>query len=349
MKRLKQFLRRSTARDQIELAAADWVARRDGGLAPEDETALARWQDADPRHREAFAESERIWRLLNAPHDSGRSSAVLRTIAQRREAQRRHRVRFVTGGALAALVVLAWGTFARRPSASDLPTEPTVTIRPDHQVLPDGSVVEINAGAEIAVAYTSERREVRLLRGEALFSVKHNPARPFVVVADGVAVRAVGTAFVVRAGASNVNVLVTEGKVAVERAADGLNLIEDTRFAPESLRDRPVVKAGQRVAISVADQPSLAVPAPVSGDEISAALAWRQRRVEFSRSTLAEAAALFNRENTVKIELADDLTSQMRISGVFWTDDPEGFSRLLASVLGLTVTRTEPERITLRK
>jgi transmembrane sensor len=60
---------------------------------------------------------------------------------------------------------------------------------------------------------------VVLERGEAHFQVAKNPARPFVVVARGVEIRAVGTAFSVGLESTRVEVLVTEGQVAVETAS----------------------------------------------------------------------------------------------------------------------------------
>ena len=64
----------------------------------------------------------------------------------------------------------------------------------ESRALDDGTVVELNGGAEIEVQFTAAERRLRLVRGEAHFQVAKNPLRPFVVEAGGVAVRAVGTA-----------------------------------------------------------------------------------------------------------------------------------------------------------
>jgi ferric-dicitrate binding protein FerR (iron transport regulator) len=109
----------------------------------------------------------------------------------------------------------------REPTAGS-----TVVRRPDVQKLPDGTRVELNAGTEFVVEFTPGVRAVRLVRGEALFAVPKNPARPFVVGAGAVSVRAVGTAFAVRHGAAVVGVLVTEGRIAVERT--GGDVVSET-------------------------------------------------------------------------------------------------------------------------
>src|SRR3546814_17986320 len=64
-------------------------------------------------------------------------------------------------------------------------------------------------------------RRVILRRGEASFEVAHNVQRPFVVSAEGLDVRAVGTAFVVGIEDGGVEVTVEEGVVAVGGAARG--------------------------------------------------------------------------------------------------------------------------------
>jgi transmembrane sensor len=70
--------------------------------------------------------------------------------------------------------------------------------------------------------------------------------------------------------------------------------------------------------------------------------------VEFTDTPLSEAIALFNRENQLSLSLADETTAKLRITGVFWTDDPEGFARLLDSSLGIK-SRSSPGHIVLGK
>src|SRR5690606_34664860 len=84
--------------------------------------------------------------------------------------------------------------------------------------LPDGSQAQLNTGTEMEIAFGGGARQVRLLRGEAMFDVAHDATSPFIVFADGSAVRAVGTAFSVRTG-DGLDVIVTEGVVELYVAA----------------------------------------------------------------------------------------------------------------------------------
>ena len=97
----------------------------------------------------------------------------------------------------------------------------TTAGRYERVVLDDGSVLELYGDTSAEVRLAPAERRVRLARGEAHVTVVRDATRPFVVEAGGVAARTVGTAFNVRLGAREVEVLVTEGKVSVAKNAGG--------------------------------------------------------------------------------------------------------------------------------
>jgi transmembrane sensor len=185
------------------------------------------------------------------------------------------------------------------------------------------------------------------LRGAAHFAVSKDPLRPFVVSASAVEVRAVGTAFVVAFAAREVDVLVTEGQVAVAHAPSPLVSVPDAP-APEPVR--VLVEARSRVTMPL-DTPPAVLPEvmPVTDSEIARTLAWRSKRVEFSGARLVEALALFNRQNRLQLSLGDRPSGELRVSGIFWSDDPEGFTRLLEGSFGLRAERRSDTEITLRR
>lgn len=64
--------------------------------------------------------------------------------------------------------------------------------------LADGSIVQLAPKSAIAVDYNDARRDVRLLKGEAFFTVTPNRHRPFRVIGAQATVTVLGTAFDVR-------------------------------------------------------------------------------------------------------------------------------------------------------
>jgi transmembrane sensor len=332
---------------EIHDTAADWIARRDAGLSSAETAELNAWLSTDTQHAAVFAELEAAWANFNLPRREGRGEALFQAISDRAaQARRRHRrvAAYATAG-LAAAAALAFAFLPKNPLPAA--AAPSIALRPDRQVLPDGSSVELNAGAQLAVEFTPEKRAVLLMRGEALFDVVKDPARPFVVAAGQIEVRAVGTAFTVRHAHDEVAVLVTEGEVAVDRVGTSL---DNVPLGASAIIPKPIyLPAGRKVAVPFDRGVAMPEATDVSLEEVAEALAWRSRRVEFTSTPLSEAVALFNRQAGMRLVLGDDVTGALRITGVFWTNDPEGFSRLLASSLGLRADTDAQGRIVLRQ
>ena len=86
-----------------------------------------------------------------------------------------------------------------------------------HLILSDGTKVWVNSASQLVYPeFFGDSREVKL-KGEAYFEVIHDAARPFIVHADGMAVRVLGTEFNVNTcrGQGEQTVLV-KGKVEVD-------------------------------------------------------------------------------------------------------------------------------------
>ena len=197
------------------------------------------------------------------------------------------------------------------------------------------------AGADIAVEFTTAERMVRLLRGTGLFTVQKDGSRPFVVTVRGVSVRAGGTEFCVRSDPNELDVLVTEGRIAVERPPVGTGLVGTSGISVPA-----VVNAGHGLSLPWHDPAAGIQMRAVSPQAMQAALAWRTMRVEFTEVPLKEIVRLFNDVNAVRFEVAPE-AADLRISGIYWLDDPEGFSRLVESSAGLRAIHQTTRRILL--
>jgi transmembrane sensor len=292
-----------------------------------------------------LAELERAWDTISYPGRVGHEDGAKHRLLAFRRTRRRKSI--VAAGciglaAAAALMVGLSPSFSLRMGSA--PRAATMTVCPDRQLLPDGSAIERNAQTDIEVEYTPQERRVRLLRGEALFTVVSDPSRPFLVVAGGVETRAVGTEFSVRFAPTAVNVLVIEGEVAVSNIASATEVETGTAQSSHlSAQMEPVyVVAGKHVVMAV-DVPRLMVPEikVMKAEEMAAALAWRGKRIEFTRTPLSQVAEIFNRQNDLQLSIEDPATRDLRITGVFWADDPEGLVRLLQSGFEITSERSD--------
>jgi transmembrane sensor len=89
--------------------------------------------------------------------------------------------------------------------------------RPRTDTLPDGTVVTLNRGAALTIVGGSVEKGLTVrLRGEGFFSVRHDPARTFVVQIGAVAVKVLGTSFELNGdGDDSIELIVETGAVRV--------------------------------------------------------------------------------------------------------------------------------------
>jgi transmembrane sensor len=311
---------------EIEQAAADWVARQDRGpLSDAEEQQLKQWAAADTRHAGAYARAL----ALNLHLD--RVAALGANFATKPEGAAmptRRRVMAVAAGAIAASVAgIGVFTVNRRGAGPLAPPIATAKGAVRQLALQEGSHITLNTMTEIRPELTASLRKIDLLQGEALFDVAKDAARPFIVYAGDISVRAVGTSFTVRrVGPDAIKLLVTEGIVEVSRKDEILGRVH----------------AGIEFAVD-----AVATPVITNLDEsqVSGALSWRQGKLDLKGLTLKEAAEEFSRYSDLKIRVDDPSIANMHITGVYATNDPAGFAQNAALSLGLKSIRQGNEVI----
>ncbi len=335
----------SPSDDAIHTAAATWLCEREEGFAPGRAEAFADWRAADPRHEAAVVSTERAMELI------AEMPAVRAELTARLEVAARPPGRVVRWAAfrppawaagLAAALVLAGGLWWLQAARAAAPLRFATTAAHQEQIaLNDGSVVNLNASSEVRVRLTANERRVTLANGEAHFAVAHDMARPFVVTAAGVSVRAVGTAFNVRVGDAGIEVLVTEGKVEVTR---------DASLAATPLpAERSQLVAGERVAIPRAAAVAPAKIERVSAEMLRASSQWHSAVITFYDLPLRTVVGQFNRRNSLQLVLADAELGARKIGGTFAVDQVEAFVRLLEQDGDVVAKRRGASEIVLRR
>ena len=315
----------------IEDAAIAWLTARDDGFSPAREREFAHWLRTDPRHAATVARLEQTLGLLgelpefrsdiNTAFDRAAPVVAFPPATAEQPALAlapRSRSRSLAWAGLAA--ALALGSFvgwrALQPSPEIHFT--TTVAGYERARLDDGSTLELNAASAVRVQFTAAERHVQLESGEAHFAVAHDTARPFIVSAGGIAVRAVGTAFNVRyIAGGDIEVTVTEGKVRVGQSGPASSAAESA----------PLVSAGQRIVLPHhAPPPTVEQVDPAT---LRAALAWQSRLADFAEAPLADVIARFNARSRIQLLIADEPLADRRIGGTFALDEAEVFVRLL--------------------
>ncbi|MBV7537513.1 FecR domain-containing protein [Duganella sp. sic0402] len=320
---------------ELDRQALDWFARRQRVFTPEEEREFDAWLRADPAHRQALQRWHADWTQLDALPADGIAQLRRRLTADLHAEQsasahavspaRRHWLMAMAPRAALAGVtliaagggLLAWNEWRQQPLyAADFTTP-----RGQQQdiTLPDGSVLRLDTDTRIAVQLYRERREVRLLQGQAVFQVRGDVQRPFDVLAGALRVTVVGTRFSVRhtpgvPGADGVQVEVEEGRVRVASASGAVETIE--------------LGAGQRVAADRAGRLG------ALGQVAAAGIApWRDGRINFDNVPLEQVLAEFGRYGDTGLLIHDTAVAALRITGTFDPHRLDNFRRVLPGVL----------------
>ena len=342
--------RLTTHSEEIDTLAAQWIARRDAGLSPTEAAQFVRWREQDVRHAEALHRFESTWSALARPRQVGAAAGLRGKLDVLATRQRLRKFRGVGAAAITALALLFF--VGRKPENGEFSPSPTPSLvvqRPESRTLPDGSTVELKTDAKILVDFSGKHRRVQLVAGEALFAVAKDPARTFVVEAGGVEVRALGTAFAVQLRPTGIEVLVTEGRVAVNQSEPNASPAASGQTSAVEPRILAVVDAGSRVVVDSAPQASLPQVIPIVPEELVERLAWRATRVEFSGTPLSEVVVFLNRHHATRFVIEDESVARVQLSGNFRVDDAAVFTRMLEAGFGLKAEPRGEKEIVLRR
>jgi transmembrane sensor len=195
--------------------------------------------------------------------------------------------------------------------------------------LADGSQIMLNTDTELTVSQSDSQRSVQLNHGEALFSVTHDPLRPFEVFAGSGRLRDIGTRFDVYAQADRVDVAVLEGEV-------------DMMIAHKSVSRS--LTAGQSAAYDI------------NGNLLASRLthmqavtAWQNGKLIFTDLSLPEALTQIARYHSVEFQIADPKLRELKISGTFKTSNLPLLLKTLEAGFPVKINVIDPQHIRLQR
>ena len=182
--------------------------------------------------------------------------------------------------------------------------------------LSDRSIATLNTQTAIALSYGGTVRRIRLLKGEVFLDVQHDAERPFLVESTDTAVRAVGTAFVVRTDSGGDYITVLEGAVEVESRAK--------RASPVT------VTAGSQIQT---EQRHLGRPQAV---DVATVSSWVRGRLVVQDVPFAQVLAELQRYHAGTIILMNQQVGRIKVTGTYNVDDPVGALALLLQTVPLS-------------
>jgi len=314
-------------------AAATWLQDRQKGMA--DDIAFRAWLAADSRHEEAWQRVQVAWQGVEV-HATAPELLVMRKDAIAR-AYRHTQARWArAGGARAldrrAVVAAGLGLAAtaagaifvlwRKPESHSFATQ---TGEQTRLTLSDGTRLTLDARSSLRTTFESDARTVDLHQGRAYFEVAKDASRPFRVRTDGHVVTAIGTAFSVESRAAALKVELYEGRVNVAEASTGDTTARSRDLEPmQSLVISGATPAAWRLASFDAQKD----------------LAWRDGRLYFENTSLAEAVARMNDYSPTRLEVVGPAAG-LKVSGMFIAGQTEAFVEALRATYPLQVRRRD--------
>lgn len=188
-------------------------------------------------------------------------------------------------------------------------------------VLPDGSLVWLNAGSRIEYNkdFGKVSRDVKL-SGEAFFDVKRDNKKPFYIHTPVLAIKVLGTAFNVKAYPDDptTETSLIRGSIEVSiksRPMDKIILAPNEKLVVENkeamaYKENSVVEKRESVVAINEIKPN-------RKDSTINEIQWVENRLVFDDEPLEEIVVKMERWYNVNIEITDPSLNQLRITGSF--------------------------------
>jgi transmembrane sensor len=303
--------------NKIDDEAFRWVVRQETGpLSTEEQGKLDAWLAQSRRHHGAYIRAHAVILYCKRVGSLGRGVPLS---SLQRDLANPGRRRLLTAAA-SVTTVAGVGLWLGRGWIEELESSARYVTRVGEMrsvVLADASELLLNTATEVLVRYGHGAREVRLLHGEALFTVAQ-ALRPFTVhVGDWVLLTANAT-FAVRDDATGIDLKVKGGDVEAQPRSGNATSQRLTGNQEASLREQGVAEVRT-----------------VRQAELDRRLAWRKGLVIFDGESVREAVAQMNRYTTRKIELEGLPIFEQPVVGVFHSTDTAPFVAMLERQLGV--------------
>jgi transmembrane sensor len=292
----------------IDNEAAGWLTKLDrGNVSAGDRRALKLWLSQAPEHAQALDKLAAMWSemdfLLNGIPETNKRNVpnpFLLLMPSRKMTY-----------ALSVFVICTVSLFfwqGPEPVATETSFHSTRIGTHRLEQFSDGSSAHLNTNSIIETEFSNFARIVRLLRGEALFDVTHDPDRPFIVYAGNRVVKAIGTKFVVRLDSENIVLTVTDGQVQLSKRQKG------DGPAPKSQEQEIIlVSKGERVEVN--DEVATPKPEVIQNNDLERQLSWVSGQLVFENERLEQVIEEVSRYVPDRIIIDDPELLDTRISG----------------------------------
>ena len=222
--------------------------------------------------------------------------------------------RWAAAAGVLLAVAFGWFYFNKTQNVPMVSVETQENTR--EETLPDGTKVFLNYNSTLTFSegLAGKTRSVSL-KGEAFFDVAPDAVHPFIIKANDIEIRVVGTSFNVKAYDEAVRVDVKSGKVEVRKSVKVMELLPGEGVEVES----------DTVFRTLSANPNIA--------------AYGTQIYDFNATRLEDVVQSLSQGFHVEVKLADDRLADLRLTGRYERESLDATLAVIAETLTLRVRK----------
>lgn len=325
--------------DYINEQASEWFSLvQSGNVTEEDQLRIDAWLSESLEHKKAYQQIESVWVVLAEQSSADEVMALRRSVQSNWIlAKSKWIIYSLLAGfqntinllarkpanyalAVTFLLLVTGVALNEQPSSSAVNFYATKTGQIQTLILTDGSEITLGAKSKIKIKIDNSERAAELLYGEAFFDIASDKSRPFLVLADNVAIEVIGTQFNVLKRSKSINVSVLEGQVNVSNRV--------TQSSNKNMGNLVSLTAGQQVV-----KTNNSSFGQIASIDIAGLATWRSGRLIFTETTLGDVITDASRYYDGKFSMQSDELASKKVTLSLRTDQVDQLPQMLAQVL----------------
>ncbi|PHR71683.1 MAG: hypothetical protein COA66_08070 [Arcobacter sp.] len=305
----------------INEQASIWISKEQDGLNEQENKLFLKWLE-NSTHQEAYdsiIDIRNAFKTLPSFCQNQLKFEVKKELRMTKVLQKLKPLAFVA----VFLLTVSFTIFQMTSSSNPLYSEEFVSEYKLNTVinLQDGSKIILDANSKIKVDFFKNTRKVAFLKGKAIFEVKKDISRPFIIYSNNVQIEVVGTKFEVTNIKNISTIQVKEGTVKVSQQ------IYANKYKILSLLTK-----GQNVSINTKGE--ILSYGEIEPSEIAT---WQKGYIVFNKTSLKDALDEFSRYVDINVAYEDFELSKLPIAGKFSINEFDKFLSALPKIYPIKI------------
>ncbi len=305
----------------INEQASIWISKQQDGLNEQENKLFTKWLE-NTQHQEAYDSIISIRNAFKTLPNSTQNQLKFEAKKELRISKILQKLKPLAFVAMFLLTV-SFTIFQMTSYSKPLFSEEFLSEYTQNSVinLQDGSKIILDANSKIKVDFFKNTRKVAFLKGKAIFEVKKDITRPFIIDSNNVQIEVVGTKFEVTNIKNISNIQVKEGTVKISKQ------VPNNKYKILSLLTK-----GQNISINTKGE--ILSYGEIEPSEIAT---WQKGYIVFNKTPLKDALDEFARYVNINVAYEDFELAKLPIAGKFSINEFDKFLTALPKIYPLQI------------